>query len=460
MDFEFDEKTRKLFSEERMGKLLFSMSLPVIIAIIISAIYNVADTIFIGRSVGQLGVAGIGIGFPIQLMINSLGILIGLGGASVISRALGAKDMRKAERTIGTTYLIGVIIYILFIIATMPFLDKVVSGLGANSEVAPYALEYLNYIIPGSIFILLAVGAGNLLMAQGKPELAMMQLVVGAILNLILDPIFIFVFKLGVSGAAIATVISQGLSFVMVLYFQFSKMTSIMPKAVDFIKIKLTIVWEIVSLGTPAFLQEVGASILIIVVNNVLNNIGGAATSSLLAVFGILNKLLIFLITPLIGIAQGFMPIAGYNYGAKNFGRIKEAFKLSTISAFIVTLAIVAIVLVFPGAILSIFTNDAALVQIGIIPLRVMYLALPFATFSVVASMYFMGIGKVIPAVVISLSRQTLILIPILILLSSILGLKGVWIAFPIADLLSVIIAVIWIKTNFRKITYTEAVAN
>ena len=231
MDFEFDEKTRKLFSEERMGKLLFSMSLPVIIAIIISAVYNVADTIFIGRSVGQLGVAGIGIGFPIQLMINSLGILIGLGGASVISRALGAKDMRKAERTIGTTYLIGVIIYIIFIIATMSFLDNVVSGLGANSEVAPYALEYLNYIIPGSIFILLAVGAGNLLMAQGKPELAMMQLVVGAILNLILDPIFIFVFKLGVSGAAIATVISQGLSFVMVLYFQFSKMTSIMPKA-------------------------------------------------------------------------------------------------------------------------------------------------------------------------------------------------------------------------------------
>ncbi len=456
MDFELDDKTRKLFSEERMGKLLFSMSLPVIVAIIISAIYNVADTIYIGRSVGQLGVAGIGIGFPIQLMINSLGILIGLGGASVISRALGAKDMRKAERTVGTTYLIGVIIYIIFIIATIPFLKNVVSGLGANYEVAPYALEYLNYIIPGSIFILLAVGAGNLLMAQGKPELAMMQLVVGAILNLILDPIFIFVFKLGVSGAAIATVISQGLSFLMVLYFQFSKMTSIMPKAIDFIKIKLKIVWEIVSLGTPAFLQEIGASILIIVVNNVLNNIGGAATSSLLAVFGILNKLLIFLITPLIGIAQGFMPIAGYNYGAKNFGRIKEAFKLSTISAFIVTLVIIAVVLVFPGAILSIFTGNTSLIQTGIIPLRVMYLALPFATFSVVASMYFMGIGKVIPAVVISLSRQTLILIPILLILSSIFGLNGVWIAFPIADLLSVIIAMIWIKIEFRRIPQME----
>ncbi len=460
MDFEFDDKTRKLFAEEKMGKLLFSMSFPVIIAIIISAIYNVADTIYIGRSVGELGVAGIGIGFPIQLMINSLGILIGLGGASVISRALGAKNKKKAERTVGMTYLIGVLIYIVFIVATMPFLDNVIGGLGANSEVAPYALEYLNYIIPGSIFILLAVGAGNLLMAQGKPELAMMQLVVGAILNLILDPIFIFVFKLGVSGAAIATVISQGLSFLMVLYFQFSKMTSIMPKAVDFIKIKLNIVWEIVSLGTPAFLQEVGASILIIVVNNVLSDIGGAATSSLLAVFGILNKLLIFLITPLIGIAQGFMPIAGYNYGAKNFGRIKEAFKLSMMSAFFVTLAIVAIVLIFPGTILSIFTNNAALVQSGIMPLRLMYLALPFATFSVIASMYFMGIGKVIPAVVISLSRQTLILIPLLLILSSIFGLNGVWIAFPIADLLSVIIAMIWIKTNFRKINYTEAIAD
>ena len=457
MDFEFDEKTRRLFSEEKMGKLLFSMSLPVIIAIIISAIYNIADTIYIGRSVGQLGVAGIGIGFPIQLMINSLGILIGLGGASVISRALGANDKRKAERTIGTTYLIGFVIYIIFIVVTMPFLPSVVSGLGANGEVAPYALDYLQYIIPGAIFILLAVGAGNLLMAQGKPELAMMQLVVGAVLNLILDPIFIFVFKLGVSGAAIATVISQGLSFLLVLYFQFSKITSLMPKAIDFIKLKLKIVWEILSLGTPAFLQEVGASLLIIVVNNVLNNMGGTATSSLLAVFGILNKLLIFMITPLIGIAQGFMPIAGYNYGAKNFGRIKEAFKLSTISAFVITLAIVAVVLIFLGPILSIFTNDIELIQMGVLPLRLMYAALPFATFSVVAAMYFMGTGKVIPAVVISLSRQTLLLIPIMLLLSSVLGLTGVWIAFPIADLLSVALAALWIRWEFKSLSPLEA---
>ena len=452
MEFEYDDKTRKMFSEEKMGKLLFSMSLPVIIAIIISAIYNIADTIYIGRSVGQLGVAGVGIGFPIQLMVNSLGILIGLGGASVISRALGANDMRKAERTIGTTYLIGILIYIVFIIATMPFLNSVVSGLGANSEVAPYALEYLSYIVPGSIFILLAVGAGNLLMAQGKPELAMLQLVVGAILNIILDPIFIFVFQMGVSGAAIATVISQGLSLLMVLYFQFSKLTSLMPKAVDFIKIKMQLVWEIISLGTPGFLQEIGASILIIVVNNVLNNVGGSATSSLLAIFGILNKLLLFLITPLIGIAQGFMPIAGYNFGAKNFDRVKEAFKLSIISAFVITLAIVIIVIVFPGFILSVFTKDAVLIQTGIMPLRLMYIALPFATYSVVASMYFMGIGKVAPAVVISLSRQTLILIPVLLLLSSIFGLNGVWIAFPIADLLSIVIAAIWMKNEFRQV--------
>ncbi len=452
MEFEYDDKTRKMFSEEKMGKLLFSMSLPVIIAIIISAIYNIADTIYIGRSVGQLGVAGVGIGFPIQLMVNSLGILIGLGGASVISRALGANDMRKAERTIGTTYLIGILIYIVFIIATMPFLNSVVSGLGANSEVAPYALEYLSYIVPGSIFILLAVGAGNLLMAQGKPELAMLQLVVGAILNIILDPIFIFVFQMGVSGAAIATVISQGLSLLMVLYFQFSKLTSLMPKAVDFIKIKMQLVWEIISLGTPGFLQEIGASILIIVVNNVLNNVGGSATSSLLAIFGILNKLLLFLITPLIGIAQGFMPIAGYNFGAKNFDRVKEAFKLSIISAFVITLAIVIIVIVFPGFILSVFTKDAVLIQTGIMPLRLMYIALPFATYSVVASMYFMGIGKVAPAVVISLSRQTLILIPVLLLLSSIFGLNGVWISFPIADLLSIVIAAIWMKNEFRQV--------
>ena len=453
MDFEFDDKTKKLFAEEKMGKLLFSMSLPVIIAIIISAIYNIVDTIFIGRSVGQLGVAGIGVGFPVQLMVNSLGILIGLGGSSVISRALGSNDNRKAKQTIGTTYLVVIFIYIVIVISTLPFLDNLIKGLGANSEVAPFAFEYLKYIIPGSLFILLAVGAGNLLMAQGKPELAMMQLVVGAILNLILDPIFIFVFNMGVSGAAIATVISQGLSLLMVIYFQFSKMTSIMPKLSDFIKIKLKIAWEIISLGTPAFLQEIGASILIILVNNVLNKIGGSTTSSLLASFGILNKLPIFLITPLIGIAQGFMPIAGYNYGAGNFARIKEAFKLSTISAFLVTLVLVALVVIFPVSVLSVFTNDSGLVQTGVTPLRLIYLALPFATFSVVTSMYFMGVGKIMPAVIISLSRQTIILIPLIIILSSIFGLNGLWISFPISDILAVIIAYIWIKYELREMT-------
>ena len=168
MDFELDDKTKKLFSEEKMGKLIFMMSFPVIIAIMISAIYNVVDTIFIGRSVGELGIAGISIGFPVQLTINSLGILIGLGGSSVISRALGASDTRKAAQTIGMSYFTGIALYIIVLLGTMPILNSVITGLGANAETAVYANEYLQYIIPGSVFILLAVSGGNLLMAQGK----------------------------------------------------------------------------------------------------------------------------------------------------------------------------------------------------------------------------------------------------------------------------------------------------
>ncbi len=454
MDFELDDKTKKLFAEEKMGKLIFMMSFPVIVAVMISAIYNVVDTIFIGRSVGELGIAGISVAFPLQLMINSLGILIGLGGSSVISRALGANDAIKAKKTIGMSYFTGIALYIIVLLGTMPILNSVIYGLGANAETAIYAKEYLQYIVPGSVFILLAVSGGNLLMAQGKPELAMVQLVAGAALNLIFDPIFILVLDMGVSGAAIATIISQGLSLLIVLYFQFSKVTRITPKITDFIKVRFRVIWEIISLGIPAFLQEVGASIMIIIVNNILRGLGGAATSSLLAVFGILNKLLIFLITPLIGIAQGFMPIAGYNFGAKNFKRIKEAFKTASISTFLVTTVIVAAVIVFPETILLFFTKEAALVAVGMTPMRIMYCALPLATFSVVSAMYFMGIGKVVPSIIISLSRQVLLLIPILLILTRIFGLAGLWISFPIADALSVVISILWVKKEAQHIGF------
>ncbi len=451
MEFSFDEKTKRLFSQEKMGKLIFIMSFPVIIAIMISAVYNVVDTIFIGRRVGELGIAGISIGFSIQLMINSLGILVGLGGSSVISRALGANDTQKAGQTIGMAYFIGIVLYGVVVLSSMPFLDSVIAGLGANTETIAYAKDYLQIIIPGSVFILLAVAGGNLLMAQGKPELAMVQLVAGALFNLALDPLFILVWDMGVSGAAIATVISQGLSLVIVLFFQFSSITTIKPKVTDFILVKFKLIWEIVALGTPAFLQEIGASITIIVVNNLLNSFGGNEVTSLLAIFGILNKLLLFLITPLIGIAQGFMPIVGYNYGLKDYKRIKESFKTAMVSAFVITAVIAAAVILFPETVLSFFTGDTSLISAGILPLRIMYCALPLATFSVVSAMYFLGIGKVIPSIIISLSRQVLVLIPVSIVLTNLAGLTGLWISFPIADVLSVVIALIWIKFEFSK---------
>ena len=197
-------------------------------------------------------------------------------------------------------------------------------------------------------------------------------------------------------------------------------------------------------------MQEVGASIMIIVVNNILKSLGGIQTTSLLAVFGILNKLLIFLITPLIGIAQGFMPIAGYNFGSKNFGRIKEAFKTASVSTFVITTIIVAAVIVFPETILSFFTKEPSLVAAGITPMRIMYCALPLATFSVVSAMYFMGIGKVVPSIIISLARQVLILIPILLVLTKVAGLNGLWISFPIADVLSVVLTIIWTKKEMN----------
>lgn len=448
---EFDEKTKDLFAREKMGKLLFMMSFPVIIAVAISAIYNIVDTIFISRSVGVLGVAGIGIGFPVQLLINSIGLLLGLGGMSVISRALGAGKTEDAGKALGHTYVLGLIFYLLLVLS-LPFMNSILSALGANSEVAPYAREYLMVILPGSLFILTAISASNLFMAQGKPALAMVQLVLGALLNIALDPLFIFVFGMGVTGAAIATVLSQAVSLVLVLYFQFSKMTSLSPKIRHFTKIRMPLIGRIIVMGIPGFLQEVGVSIMIVLVNNIINRIGAASSTTLLAIFGILNRMLLFIITPLIGIAQGFMPIAGYNFGAKNIGRMKSAFSAASISSFVITLLLVAVTWVFPEAILSIFTTDTEIITEGVVPLRLMFSALPFVSILVIITFYFMGIGKSVPAILISLSRQLIFFVPVILILSSRMGVPGIWLSFPLADLLALVFAILLYLTSWKKL--------
>ncbi len=317
---------------------------------------------------------------------------------------------------------------------------------------APYAREYLAVIIPGSLFILTAISAGNLFMAQGKPELAMVQLVTGALLNIALDPLFIFVFDMGVTGAAIATVLSQGVSLILVLYFQFSKSTSLSPKLKHFIKVDILLMGRIIVMGIPGFLQEIGVSIMIVLVNNVINKIGAASSTSLLAIFGILNRMLLFIITPLIGIAQGYMPIAGYNFGAGNVDRMKSAFSKAAISSFVITLFLVAFTWFFPERILSIFTTDTAIIAAGIVPLRLMFSAPPFVSILVIITFYFMGIGKPAPAIFISLSRQLLFFVPILLILSAKLGIFGIWLTFPIADVLAIILATVLYLTSWRKL--------
>lgn len=451
MEMEFDEKTKELFAQEKMGRLLFMMSFPVIIAVAISAVYNIVDTIFISRSVGVLGVAGIGIGFPVQILVNSIGLMLGLGGMSVISRALGAGRPEDACKALGQTYVIGLVFYLLLVLS-LPFMDSILSALGANSEVAPYAREYLMVILPGSLFILTAISASNLFMAQGKPALAMVQLVLGALLNIALDPLFIFTFDMGVTGAAIATVLSQAVSLVLVLYFQFSKMTSLSPKLRHFTSIKLTLWGRIIAMGIPGFLQEVGVSIMIVLVNNIINRFGAASSTTLLAIFGILNRMLLFIITPLIGIAQGFMPIAGYNFGAKNMERMKSAFSAAAISSFVITLLLVAITWVFPEAILSIFTTDIEIISGGVVPLRLMFSALPFVSILVIITFYFMGIGKSVPAILISLSRQLIFFVPVILILSGRMGVPGIWLAFPVADILALVFAIVLYLTSWKKL--------
>lgn len=442
-------KTNKsILGSENIPSLLFKLAVPSTVGMILMALYNVVDTIFVGRAIGPMGIAAVSLCFPIHMFILSMGLLVGVGGASVLSRSLGALEYKKARFILTNAVVTIITLTVLLAVFGQLFLDRLVLILGATADTQLLTQQYLKIILLGSPFFGFSVSGNNILRAQGFAKTAMTAMAISALMNILLDYIFIFIFEMGIVGAALATIISQFFSalFVFVMFVSGKTTTKLNFK---YLVLKLSIIKEILSIGVSAFVRTVIGSLLIVIINNSLKTYGN---SLYIAVYGIINRLMTFALMPIFGIGQGFQPIAGYNYGARRFQKVKQAFKVSAITASVISLIGYLNLFFLPKIFVSLFTNDPELFNLTISSIKLFSAMIFLVGFQVIGSIFFQAIGKALPAFLLTTSRQALILTPLILILPNFLGVKGIWISFPISDLLAFTLTVIMVRKQFKTI--------
>lgn len=430
------------FGTDPLGKLLFQQAVPAAIGILVLSIYGIVDTIFVGRYVGSLGIAAITVVLPITFLISSIGMSIGVGGASIISRSFGQKDVQKAHQTFGNQ--IGMTLTLaLFIVGIgLMFQEEILRVFGGKGDVLAPSLEYFQVILYGVPFLAWAMMSNNVMRAEGYPKMAMYTLIVPALSNIILDPIFIVGLDMGLAGAAWATTISYIASAAYtVWFFTFGK--SSMKINLFQIRPNLAIAKEISVLGGVTLARQGTVSILSIVINNVLFSYGGEMG---LAVYGIINRVMLFANFPVLGITQGFVPIVGFNYGARLTERVHRSIQLALTYSTIIAFGIFILIFTFTGPLVGVFTADEELISLSVPAMRKSFLATPLLAFSLIGSAYFQAIGKPKPALLLALSKQGIFLIPLVFLMPMLFGLEGIWYAFPLADTGAAAISYVYLK--------------
>jgi len=431
-------KSKTNLDDKNIGRLLVKLSVPATIGMLVMSLYNVVDTIFIGQGVGTYGIGGVVLSFPIQMIVGALGQMIGIGGASLFSRSLGEKNMDKARRTLGT-----VVASVLSVGATVTIigylkLDDLLRLFGATDTLLPYAREYLSIVLAGVLFHSLAMALNNMARAEGKAKVAMTTMILSAVINMILDAVFIFGFNMGIKGAALATLIAYiSAAFFLVIFFQSGK--SVLHLRLKEISFDLTILREVLAVGVASFIRQTAMSLLVIIFNRKLGILGGDIA---IAVFGVVMRLLMFIFTPIMGIAQGLQPVAGFNYGAKRFDMMKKSVVLATMASTIIAISGTLLIILFPEVCLRLFSHDTELINQGRIALRYIILAFPLVGFQVMGATLFQATGKALQNLILTLARQLLLLIPLVLILPHFFQLKGLWLAFPIADTLGFFLAV------------------
>jgi len=428
-------------------ELLIKQAIPSAIGILVLSIYMIIDTIFIGHYVGQLGIAAVTVVMPITFLISAIGMSIGAGGASIIARAFGAKEDEKAQLTFGNQLALLMILVFGFALLGFVFETRLLKLFGANGNIMPFAKDYFRIVLMGTPLLGFVMLANNVLRAEGKPLAAMRAMLIPAILNVILDAVFIVWFDWGIKGAAWATFLGYAGSAGYLLYFIISG-KSILKINVKYIKLNWPIIKEISQLGGITLTRNGVGSVLAIILNNSLFQYGGETS---VAVYGIVNRLMMFAFFPVFGITQGFLPIAGFNFGAKQAERVRSVIKTALIYGTSLALIIYVGILVFAKPIVKIFTNEITLLEQTPPALICIFLATPVLTLQLIGSAYFQAIGKALPGLLLTLTRQFFFLIPLVLILPIYFGLNGIWMSFPISDMLSALVTAIFFRRGIKK---------
>lgn len=428
--------------EEKIPRLLVKHSVPAIVGMIVNSLYNIVDRIFIGNSsdLGTYGLAGITIGFPIMIILLSIGLLFGVGGATLFSIKLGEGQPEEADRALGNAFSLMIISGVVFMIMGQILLRPLLTLFGASEAVLPYSVEYMRVIFFGAVFQVIGIGMNNFIRADGSPQIAMLTMFLGAGINTLLDPLFIYVFKMGMTGAALATILAQCISTIwIVMYFTGKRSRHKLKR--EYMKLKINTVMTITSLGIPGFALQLANSLLNAILNKSLLIYGGDIAVSGM---GIINSLQTIFFMPVVGIKQGVQPIISFNYGARKFNRVKEAVKLAVIYATAIVVLGYVITRSFPKQIISIFNRDPELIEFGSYGLISWFLCMPVVGFQIIASNFFQAIGKYRSAMFLTLTRQVIFLIPALIIFPKFWGINGLLHAAPFADFFSALLTGIW----------------
>lgn len=432
---------------EKIGKLIFEFSLPAIIGMMVMASYNIVDRIFVGRGVGSLAISGIAITFPAIIIFMAFAMLVGIGATAIISIRLGEKNIVAAEETLGNALTLSVVISILLTAIFYIFLDSILVAFGGSGEVFQYAKDFSQVMLIGGVFQMVSFTMNNIIRGEGNPKMAMITMIIGAVLNTILNPIFIFVLHWGIRGSAWATVISQFVSTVWVLAYFFGKKSHVHFHFRN-LKLKKNIVLKIFSIGVSPFTMQIAASIVIIIFNKSLEHYGGDLA---IASMAICNAVAMFIVMPIFGINQGIQPIIGYNFGAKLFHRVKKVFELAISASTIICVLGFIVVMLFSEGIVGFFSKgDKELIEIGARALRIYLLMLPIIGFQIVNGAYFQSVGKPKQAMILTITRQILFLIPLILILPSFFRLDGIWIAVPVSDGASAVLSGIFLFNEMR----------
>ena len=415
-----------------MWRLLLKMAFPPMFAIIVMALYSIVDRAFIGNVVGVNALSGLSAAFPVQIAAVAVGLLPGLGAMSVVSRALGAGDPLRASRAIGSSLAILLPVYLAATTAGLTHLDQMAIWMGASEHTVGYAHQYLVIILPGSLFTMIAIAVNNLLMAEGRPGTATVVLAGGAVLNVILDALFILALGWGVTGAAAATVTAQGGAVLFAVWFYVSG-RSALRVSVDALIPRWELIREITALGIPIFIIESARSVVVVVINNILSQYQGG--DAYIALFGVINAVLEFALAPFIGAALAYLPLAAYNYGAGNYHRVRQAIWQSCLGATVGGAIMVAVLIPTSGYIVTLFSTSEALPAESGDALRIALLALPIVGIEFVSSIAFQALGMAWPSVVLTMTQRVVLLLAWVFGLSHVFGTWGVWWSFPATDL-------------------------